>query len=167
MKYKYKKLSVVLQMMCAVLLCSFLTVVASWLRPGNRGFVIQIATGTLGISAITFATFNPELYRRYIELCDNYVHFHSFRFKDINMKKAASFNVKYDDFLSLNVKKVPLIGIYAVVIKAKNLPKELTVSFFNKNYKEMFGKLCNSIHRANPTAYIDPELLEWVEGAEK
>lgn len=160
MKYKYKKISVWIQCAGALLICAFLTALSFALLPDDNGFHWKIATGTLGVCSVTFARFTPEFYRRYIELCDSYVHFHSFRFKDVTMKKAASFNVMYENILSMDAKRLPIIGVYAVIFKAKSLPKELTVSFFYHDYKELFKSLCESVSQANPNAYIDDRILE-------
>ena len=107
--------------------------------------------------------FTGEYTNKYVELFDENVRFNSFRFKDVRMKKAIAFSVKYEDIISVNVRTLPIIGIWAISIKAKNLPQRVTVSFCFKNHRKFYDSLCKHVENKNPNAYIDKRLKEYIE----
>ena len=79
------------------------------------------------------------------------------------MKSAVSFSVKYVDVLGIEARHIPLIGVWAIKINARNLPNKITVSFCFHKHKEMFMNLCKLIKQHNPNAYIDSRLTKYLE----
>lgn len=69
---------------------------------------------------------------------------------------ALSFNVIYEDVFQLGVRKLPLIGIWAITVNAKYLPHAITVSWCFSNHRELIENLYKSVKEHNPEAYIEP-----------
>lgn len=163
MKYKYSKLAIYSQY-AGILLFDLLAIgLVFFLEPNDRKFQIKMIVGILGIAFFMIGLYDKEFRQRYVELTDEYVRFNSFRFKDVRMKKAIAFSVKYEDIISVNVRTLPIIGIWAISIKAKNLPQRVTVSFCFKKHKEFYDYLCKHVENKNSNAYIDKRLKEYIE----
>lgn len=163
MKYKYSKI--------AFICCAMVTGFISFALLFFYGYIIGAEEDqylkVFFICSIFFAfcvfMFTGEYTNKYVELFDESVRFNSFRFKDVRMKKAIAFSVKYEDIISVNVRTLPIIGIWAISIKAKNLPQRVTVSFCFKKHREFYYNFCKRVENKNPNAYIDKRLKEYIE----
>lgn len=103
--------------------------------------------------------YSSEYKNKYIEFSEKYVHFNSFRFK--KEIKPLSFNVKYEDVLSIDARNIPFIGNWAVTIRTKTFPKPIVVSFFFKKHKEIYNELISKAKYANPNIYISSQLNKY------
>lgn len=75
---------------------------------------------------------------------------------------ALSLNMMYEDIFQLGVRKLPLIGIWAIIVKVRHLPHAITVSWCFSNHRELIENLYKSVKEHNPEAYIDNRLLEHI-----
>ncbi len=100
---------------------------------------------------------------RSVETLGEYVKFNNFRFNSFNKLKTFSVTLSYESITGLDSKKLPLIGIYKILVISKNYPDPIPVSrFFLKN-KQLFYTLCKQTQRYNREALIDDDLLEFTE----
>ena len=114
------------------------------------------------IVVVFFALLLPfidEYLNRYVEFKDEYVVFNSFRID----KKVRSYNVKYNDILSLEAVKIPLLGIYKVKIKAKNIPYTIPVTWCMKKHNDLFYNLCFFSKKNNPNVFLNDQLTKFLE----
>lgn len=157
MKYKFKKSAIVLQWMLVVVLALFL-ILYSYLEDGNIR-LLKKQVITIGSFLVVFISiYSGEYINRYVEFNENHVTFNSYRIA----RKVRHFNVKYEDILNLEATIIPIIGIYKVKVKAKNIPWEIPVTWCISHHKEMFGKLCGNAKKGNPNVYIDERLTEYL-----
>ncbi len=162
MKYKYKKAFLFIQFFALAVIYVSMIVIAYRIT-NNERILGKIIFGALGLYLVMVTTYSKEFLMRYVELLDNSIRFNSFRLKDVKMKKAVSFNIRYQDVLSVDVRTIPLIGIWGIQINAKNLPHKMTLSFCFHNHIELYKKLCGYIEQYNPNAYIDSRLKDYIE----
>lgn len=112
----------------------------------------------IGFLTVFFSVYGGEYLNRYVEFNENYVTFNSYRIA----RKVRHFNVKYEDILSLEAKMIPIIGIYKVKVKAKNVPWSIPVTWCISHHNEMYAKLCKNARKGNPKVYIDDKLIEYL-----
>lgn len=156
MKYKYSRIAIFIQFLIFALADFWLIFLASYLNPDNPRFMSKIVGGFAAIFIFMVSAYGKEMIKKHVMLHNEYVCFNSFRFK--GDRKASSVNVRYEDILSFDVKTLPLIGVWAVQINAKNLPEKMTVSFCFCKHKELYRKLCEAVKERNPKVYIDNRL---------
>ena len=162
MKYNYKKSMLVLQWI--ILACLYVTMIGLvYCFGANERFLKKAVWGAGGFFFFMVATYSKEFTNRYVELQDNSIRFNSFRFKNVKMKNTVSFGVNYEDVLAIDIRKLPLIGIWAISINAKSLPQKITISFCFIKHKELYSNLCKLVKQHNSSAYIDSCLVEFLE----
>ena len=61
------------------------------------------------------------------------------------------------------LKKIPLLGIYKIKVKCKNIPWQIPVTWCMCNHNEFFAKLCLEAESHNSNAYIDPRVIEFLK----
>lgn len=108
---------------------------------------------------IMLTPFVGEYLNRVVEFKDEYIVFNSFRID----KKVRSYNIRYEDVLSLDAVKIPLLGFYKIKVKAKNVPYTIPVTWCMKNHNKLFCDLCVCVKKDNPNVYIDSRLIEHFE----
>lgn len=96
-----------------------------------------------------------EYLKRYVETKKESIVFNSFRFKN----KVVNLNVPYSDILSIEAIKLPILGIYKVKVKAKNIPWLIPVTWCINHHNEMYAKLCSNAQKGNPQIYIDDRII--------
>ena len=101
--------------------------------------------------------------RKYVVLFDEHIHFNSFRFKRLKLKRSSEFAVRYEDIYSLESVRIPLIGLWAVKIGAKNLPEKIRLSRNFRKENLMFTEIINRVKENNPNAYIDKKLTKYLD----
>ncbi|MEE1010909.1 MAG: hypothetical protein U0L11_02620 [Acutalibacteraceae bacterium] len=108
---------------------------------------------------IMMAPFIGEYMNRFVEFKDEHVIFNSFRID----KKVRSYTIRYEDILSLESVKIPLLGFYKVKVKAKNVPYAISVTWCMRNHNKLFYELYIHAKQSNPNVYIDNRLIEYFE----
>ncbi len=161
MKYYYKKSAVFLQFLILALIYIIMIFFSYYILNVNERVLKRFIFGGAGIFVAMMSMYFGEFTNRYVEFLETSIHFNSFRFKDIKMRHAINFNVKYEDVFSIETRKIPLIGVWAIYINAKNLPHKITISFCFRNYAELFDNLQKKVKLYNPNAYIDELLLDY------
>lgn len=152
-KFRYSRISFLCQLILS-LFCVF------FLIYGINMFIT--GTGVLGYKSILiivvfFVLLSPyigEYLNRFVEFKDEYVVFNSFRID----KKVRSYNVRYEDILSLEAVKIPLLGIYKIKIKAKNIPYTIPVTWCMKKHNELFYNLGFHVKKFSSDVFIDVQL---------
>lgn len=143
------------------LLVLFMAVLILNLQIGGRStkLISRTVFSFAGLLAVFIPLMSKEYLTRYVEFCDNYVTFNSYR---VN-KRVYNFNVKYEDILSLEATMIPVVGIYKVKVNAKNLPANIPVTYCISKHNEMFATLCEKVEKANPKVYIDERIIKHLE----
>lgn len=157
MKYKFKKICLVFLWILSALPAITLLMYFYWIDRDIK-FTLKMIVTLFGFFTVFISTYSGEYLNRYVELNENYVTFNSYRIA----RKVRHFNVKYEDILSLEATIIPIIGIYKVKVKAKNIPWAIPVTWCISHHKEMFGKLCGNAKKGNPNVYIDERLTEYL-----
>ena len=103
--------------------------------------------------------YNKEYRERYVELKDDYAVINSFRIA----RKVRSFNINYEDIISIDTKSLPVIGVYAFIIKAKNIPWKIRITWRMCKFKELAAILYKKTAATNETEYIDIKFKEMAE----
>lgn len=162
MVYKYRRISIFIQILvCAV--WDFALICFAYFLDTNGKFFTKILFGIPAITFVIWASFIKEILDRQIEFTPNYVRFNSFRLKNVMMKSTISFNVNYENILSIEAKKMPLVGIYGINISAKNLPQKIIINFNFRNHKNLYKEMCTFANQYNPNVYIDNRLQDYIE----
>ena len=103
--------------------------------------------------------YNKEYRERYMELKNDYAVINSFRIA----RKVRSFNINYEDIISIDTKSLPVIGVYAFIIKAKNIPWKIRITWRMCKFKELAAILYKKTAATNETEYIDIKFKEMAE----
>lgn len=158
MKYRYSRMAIVLQALLiigilalAIFLCYMSNEDIKYLKKMLVIIPCYLITG--------YFLWSKEYFNRFAEFHDEYITFNSFRIS----KKVRDFNVRYEDILSLDAVIIPLLGIYKIKVKCKNIPWQIPVTWCMCNHNELFAKLCLEAESHNPNAYIDPRVIEFLE----
>lgn len=157
MKYKYSKFMTFLMWSSIPLLVVVLSVAINSFDNNLKLFNKNIITG-LGLSFVMISLYIGEYLKRYVEIKKESVYFNSFRFKN----KVINLNVPYGDILSIEVIKLPILGVFKVKVKAKNVPWSIPVTWCISHHNEMYAKLCKNAREGNPNVYIDDKLIEYL-----
>lgn len=163
MKYKYKKSAIILQW-CAEIIFFACLLLLLYYKDGNFKLLIKQIVSLSAILFVFISIYTPEYFNRYIEFKNEYVVFNSFRIPRV--KKVQNFNVRYEDFMSLESTSIPILGLYKVKIRAKNVPWVIPVTFCMSNHDKLFYDLCSCAKKYNPGIYIDDRLLQYFEKKE-
>ncbi len=157
MKYKYKKsmffFQVALVILYAIVLLFFL-----YSEDNDIKWLKKMLVTITGFMTVFFSVYGGEYLNRYVEFNENYVTFNSYRIA----RKVRHFNIKYEDILSLEATMIPIIGIYKVKVKAKNVPWAIPVTWCISHHNEMYAKLCKNAREGNPNVYVDDKLIEYL-----
>ena len=113
----------------------------------------------LGLWFVMIHRFNKQYTECYVSFSDEYITFNSFKIA----YKIRNVNVRYEDIIGLYAKTVPVLGMRAVIVKAKNLPGDITVTWRMVKHKELFLKLYDSAKSTGETEYIDEKLVRMSE----
>ncbi len=143
------------------LLILFMIVLLLYLqiRGSETRTISRTAASFAGLMAVFGSLMTKEYLSRYVEFHNNYVTFYSYRVK----KKVYNFDVKYENILNLNATMIPILGIYKVKVKAKNLPADIPVTWCISKHNEMFSILCERVEKANPNVNIDSRIIKQLE----
>ncbi len=117
--------------------------------------------GGIGLMIAFFAVFFAEYFNRYVELGESCAKFNSFRVT--KGKKAINMNVCYENILAIDSKRMPLLGIYKVVVRAKNMPGSIPITPVMSHYWKLVTQLCDLAKKYNPQVNISDDLLEEIE----
>ena len=98
-----------------------------------------------------------------VETRSEYVRFNNFRFSVLDVFKAFIITLGYESITGIDSKKLPVIGIYKIVIISKNYPEPIPVSKLFLKHKKLFYTICMQTQRYNKDALIDNDLLEFAE----
>ena len=167
MKFKYSSFSVWLKCLTVFLLTVFVLVCIIYLCNGSVDYDISLKRSIVK-SFVFYIGFVSvcvvEESRKYVELFDTYIRFNSFRFKKIRLNKNSSeFAVRYEDIYSVEAVRVPLIGLWAVKIGAKNLPEKIRLSRNFRRENLMYTEILKRVKESNPDVYIDEKLNRYLD----
>lgn len=158
MKYRYSRMAIVLQALLiigilalAIFLCYMSNEDIKYLKKMLVIIPCYLITG--------YFLWSKEYFNRFAEFHDEYITFNSFRIS----KKVRDFNVRYEDILSLEAKVFPLVGIYRVRVRCKNVPWQIPVIFFMKKHNELFARLYSTAKAHNPSVYFDQKAIQILE----
>ncbi len=161
MRYNYSKLAFVCTWTLLCLIMLFIQMSIGFFIGADQKTKNEVFFGIIGLFLACALIYGKEYFERYVEITDEYARFNSFRFK---MKRhPISLNIRYEDFWSIEPRRLPIIGIWGIRINARNLPHKLTVPFFFCKHKELYGNLCAHVKLHNPDAYIDSRLEKYIE----
>lgn len=120
----------------------------------NAKSTVQVTVTTTVFFIMGFAKFYYETVKRYIEFEDTVINFNSVRLSmtDVNVKYLT---VTYDSILHITAKRTPGIGIYKVIITAKNTPAQIKVWGRYRKSKEMFEDFYRVCKEKNPKINFD------------
>lgn len=162
MKFRYKILAVFLKwgsaylcgMFLAYLMVGGITFDNSGIKSFNKSFYFFVAFS---------AFYVIEELKKYIEIFNDHVYFNLFKFKKIKFMKSSSFGVRYEDILSVESKFLPVLGLYAIIINAKNIPEKIKISFGFRKHRKLYSEIVKRAKKHNPNAYIDSKLEDYLE----
>lgn len=100
---------------------------------------------------------------RSVETQGEYVKFKNFRFNSFNKLKTFSVTLSYESITGLDSKKLPLVGIYKILVISKNYPDPIPVSALFLKHKQLFYTISRQTQRYNKEAILDNDLLEFLE----
>ncbi len=98
-----------------------------------------------------------------VETLSEYVKFDNFRMKALNVFKTFSITLGYGSVISIETKKLPVVGIYKIIVTSKNYPDPISVSRLFLKHKQLFYTICTQVKKYNTDALIDDDLLEFTE----
>ena len=161
MKYCYSKILYSLQFVLVAIM-GYALIFLVYKSNNDIVFMRKMLLGSTGYFVLMYFMFSKEFFNKSVELDETCAKFNSFRFKSIKMKDPVFFGVKYVDILSIESRRIPLLGVWAIKIHAKNLPQKISVSFCFKNHKKLFAELIKSAKQNNPNVYVDEHLVNYV-----
>ncbi len=100
---------------------------------------------------------------RNVETLSEYVKFNNFRFNAFNTLKTFSVTLGYESIKGIDSKKLPLIGIYKIVVISENYPDPISVSRLFLKHKQLFYTICTQAQRYNREVLVDNDLIEFAE----
>lgn len=153
--FKYSFVAFLGQMVLTLFIVTLCMFSVKLQDPAAKVFDHNAFTAYIGFFVILIP-FVGEYFNRFVEFKDNYAIFNSFRID----KKVRSYNIRYEDILSLETTKIPLLGIYKVKVKAKNVPYIIPVTWCMKKHNELFYNLYSYAQKHNPKVYVDGCLIE-------
>ena len=158
MKYRYSKIAFISisVLVCAVVM--LLLYMYGVLVNADKDRFIKVFMICTAFFAVVMMGYSSEYNNRYVEIFDEYIKFNSFRFK--RFRNIISLNIRYEDIISIKSKSLPLFGLWAIKINAKNIPHEITLSICFKDHKNMFKNICRSVGEHNKDVIIDSYLNE-------
>ncbi len=157
MKYKFKKICLAFLWLLSIIPAGSL-LMYFYLIDNDIKWTMKMIVTLFGFFTVFISLYSGEYLNRYVEFNENYVTFNSYRIA----RKVRHFNVKYEDILSLEATMIPIIGIYKVKVKAKNVPWSIPVTWCISHHNEMYAKLCKNARKGNPKVYIDDKLIEYL-----
>lgn len=160
MKHKYSKLAISLYYLAVAVVLVILVVILTLIRGDISGYYV-------GFVLIYFYTIALDYkYRapRSVEFFDKYMHLTSIHIKE--KKNWCSFSICYEDIYSIESKKLPILGIWNIVLKANNFYK-INLSFCFCKHTDMFITICERAKNANPNVSIDDNLRLFLERNQK
>lgn len=158
MKYIYSRLAIAFEWFLLIGLVA-LMLLLKYIRDGDITFTRKMIITLYGFLITCWSLWGKEYLNRFVEFHDEYVCFNSFRFG----KTVRDLNVRYEDILSLEAKVFPLVGIYRVRVRCKNVPWQIPVIFFMKKHNELFARLYSTAKAHNPGVYFDQKAIQILE----
>lgn len=147
MKYRYSKLAFICSWLLVGSIVMLLLYLFGILINASEDKFIKVFMICPAFFITVMMGYSSEYNSRYVEIFDEYIKFNSFRFK--RLRNVVSFNIRYEDIISIKSKSLPVIGLLAIKIKAKNIPHEITLSICFKGHKKMFKNICHSVSEHN------------------
>ena len=160
MKYRYSILAFICNTVLVGAVVMLLLYLFGVLINADKEKIIKVFIICPAFYAAVMIGYSSEYTDRYVELYDNYIRFNSFRFKRV--RNTVSFNIKYEDVISIKTKSFPIIGLCAVKIKAKNFPHEITLSICFCKHKELYREICQNVVEYNEDINIDKSLQKLI-----
>lgn len=164
MKSKYKKSVLALQAIFCFTMGICFALLFFYGRYHTESFRKTLVRGIgvmMGLFLFTFA----EYFNRYIKLDENCAKFNSYRV--IKGKKAMFLDVCYENIIAIDSKRLPAIGIYKVIIRAKNMPGSIPITPVMSHYWKLVAEICNRVQKHNPQVNISDDLLRELERRQK
>lgn len=154
-KFKYSKLALLLQTFLSLFVTLCIIKVFSFDKSKFNHNIVKVIV----VFLVMLTPFIGEYINRFVEFKDGCVMFNSFRID----KKVRSYTIRYEDILSLDAVKIPLLGFYKIKVKAKNVPYVISVTWCMRNHNRLFHELYICSKQSNPNVYVDNRLIEYFE----
>lgn len=113
-------------------------------------------------AGVTFV-FLLDSWSKNVVTSGEYVKFNNFRFNSFNKLKTFCITLGYESITCIEAKKLPLIGIYKIIVTSKNYTHSIPVSMFFLKHKQLFYTICTQTKRYNRNALIDSDLQAYIE----
>lgn len=155
-KFKYSRLSLICQIAVTLFSVYFIFHGMDLFTKGIK-ILNNIDIRAFLVFFVILFPFLGEYLNRFIEFYDEYVTFNSFRIR----KTVRNYNIRYEDILRIDSKKIPLLGFYKIIVTAKNVPYSIPVTWCMKKHKKLFGELCVYAKKGNPKVNISKQLIEY------
>ena len=126
---------------------------------GKKGLDTMLIGFTVAIPSFMFLN---NMGRR-VDILGEYVKFNNFRFSVLDVFKAYTITLTYESIVGIDSKKLPIIGIYKLVVISKNYPDPIPVSMLFFKYKKLFYTLSTNARRYNREIIFDKDLEEFLE----
>ncbi len=163
MKHRYNPLVYVALFVCTTLLSlgmfHFFPEFVEAHSEGRKGLDSLLAA--LPVALTSIAVLNTM--GSSVETLGEYVKFNNFRLKAFNVFKTFSVTLSYGSIVRIDAKKLPLIGIYKIVVTSKNYPDPIPVSRLFLKHKQLFYTICTRTQRYNSEVLLDNDLQEFTE----
>lgn len=164
MKYKYKKMSWFLQWLFIVLVCA-LMILFYYLNGTSERTLYKMIGGGTGLLLLFFFRYTGDYLNKYVELQEEVIRFNSFILRKAGTTRSITYNVRYEDIISVECRTIPIIGLYAIYIVGKNLPSKIPITLSFSKHRDLCRNLCATIKLRNPRAYVDPRIDKYCERA--
>ena len=160
MKYKYRK-----SLFWGLRVLLFITM---WIV----GFIMSesLLMGLILSAVINFMLFITEVKKsseKYIELHNETIRFsnHGYGHRYARGFKipCVTFDVRYKDIFIIKAKKLPLIGIWQIVLDANEKKYKIKIYPHYFDFKDLYINICKKVKEHNPEAYIDSRLLDYID----
>lgn len=160
MKYRYSKLAFICSWLLVGSIEMLLLYLFGILVNASEDKFIKVFMICPAFFITVMMGYSSEYTNRYVELFDDYIKFNSFRFK--RLRNVISLKIRYEDIISIKTKSLPLFGIWAIKINAKNIAHEITLSICFKHHKIMFKNICLNVIEHNKDIYIDSSIQKLI-----
>lgn len=98
-----------------------------------------------------------------VETMNEYVKFNNFRLKAFNVFKTFSITLGYGSVVSIEAKKLPVVGIYKIIVTSKNYPDPIPVSRFFLKHKQLFYDIATQAKRFNPDVFLNEAMQKFLD----
>lgn len=160
MKFRYSKLAAIGPFTLIAIVTAFIYFYMYPLShgpstPSHSFGNFSTRNGLIIIFIASAVRYLPETWNRYIELHDNYIECHSFRYPF--RTKALSLHLKYDNVYMITNKGAGPGGL-SIYENSLDHPIRITAGFIK--HKKLNEEICRRVLQANPKAVVPQSIRE-------